>query len=151
MGMTITIGNAVLSYETEIECVSVTINVAYAEGAPVTSSGIEFKTNINVWSGGYRELEDLAEKAGIADYLDIGQNGAESPAFRDEGLLFNHPDVTKITQADVDFLSDKLAAMTFSKEGISSKADQAFNFLNFLYYWCDWAVKNCEHPAVMNG
>lgn len=81
-----------------------------------------------------------------------------------KGLLAHHPGCAALTAAHAATINDALArykqrhpnavARFVGETGDSadaSLADRTLARLEWLAFWVDWAVKNCERPAMQNS
>jgi len=153
MGYDIRIGNAVpVHHKDDFPRLSARWEVegATSAGAPVFE-GDEMTGNSNMRSPSYSAWSEFCEQTGLY------------PLFydEDEGLLAQHPGCVGITQNDADAVTQALVhyrstvtlppgfEKDWDHEG-PPNFDYHYARLIWLEYWMQWAVKNCETPAIQN-
>lgn len=122
------------------------------ENAP-TFPNDEMTGNSNNRHPGYSQWAEFCRKAGLYNLF-----------FNEDGLMNEHPGHAALTQKHADVI--QLALMRWEKifpnsvpgfggycptEGDDEVAyDGILARLLWLNFWVQWAVKNCENPAIYN-
>lgn len=145
MGYTITIGERVLrEYDEYDECAYGVDDLKLSE-APAFPGDPEQHANNR--STSYSAWDDFCQKVRLWD-LFYGEPRT--------GLFRNHPGVARITP-------DVNAAIQAALVSYRAKAarppgwhdDGSLDYdlarIEWLAWWCDWAVKNCKRPIIENG
>ena len=152
MGYTLTIGNAeVISEEGQYRFCVKAVRLPEAPAAPGDRPDL---LRSSKRTPKYGSWYDFTEETGL-DGLFYDE---------DEGLLAHHPGCAALTTEDVSAINDALTkhkaahpsavARFVGESGDSSDAstaDKTLARLEWLAFWVDWAVKNCERPAMQNS
>lgn len=155
MGYNITIGNAVPEFNKEWFpelSARFVVNTQENDDAPVFN-GDEMTGKSNCRSPSYSVWDDFAKSTGLHEFF-----------FGDEALdgkMSQHPGCVGIEQEDADFVTKKLNQYK-EKAILPAGFEDDWNYegppqydyhlarLIWLEYWMQWAVKNCDTPAIWN-
>lgn len=159
MSYDIYIGNAEVEYQESVNDfeldeyryeVRVSVKRIELDNAPIFEND-EMTGNGNSRHPGYVQWSTALEHAGILDLF-----------FNDDtGLMRKHPGCFPIVKSDVDAVKSALeqykklypdATPRFGTWENPGKAEDAvLARLEWLVFWMDWAVNNCERPAITNS
>lgn len=139
MGYTIIIGNAEIEqcdpdeYEGQLVA-RYDIPVVRHDEAP--ASGDPTDCENQRWPS-YRAWSDFAEDVGLYDTF-------FSP---DYGIMRAHPGCFQLKVAHLQRVEIAIA------EQVRNPSNDVYNMarLQWLRYWIDWALKNCDNPAIYNS
>lgn len=153
MGYTFTVGNAVpVHHKDDFPYLSARWEVEHAQlDAAPSFSGDEMTGKSNMRSPSYSVWSDFCRATGLYElfYDECGH------------LHARHPGCIGITQEDADFVTAALARYR-AKATLPPGFEQAWDYsgppnydynfarLIWLEFWMQWAVKNCETPAIQN-
>ena len=133
----------------------------------------EMTGNGNTRSPGYSAWTEFCRDTGLYGMF-YGTNGRRVPymepdpnCHRDIPILADHPGFAAINHEDVlavkQALERHVAKYGELEPGFRSWQEReedapenatecaARARLLWLHYWCDWAVKNCQHPVIANS
>ena len=153
MGIWIEIGNAELEYNQADSHVAVAVNNVTCDDAP------DFTDKSNVFEMSYASFDNFVKKAGIHSYM-TGRldtdNSFDESGRGDFGIVENHPGEVTIAQRDVDFWHRKVKAYrdmnpNLKAEYYKSWESAVLAHMMWFEFWVQWAVENCERPAIVNG
>lgn len=131
------------------------------EGAPAYP-GDTLSNNVNARHPSYTAWSGFCKEVGISE-LFYGQGWKPewrsyeecSEGFhRSTPLFAEHPGYQAIGPSDVEYIRQALEnrrATNPDPPGLGSGEDYEKVRLEWLYYWMDWAVKNCERPIIHNS
>jgi hypothetical protein len=128
--------------------------------------------NSNMRSPGYSVWSNFCRETGLYGMF-FGIDGRLNPymepdpeSHREVPIMADHPGYAVINQQDVDAIKAALDAHIQKHGNLTAgfrdwheaEEDAPANAndcatrarLIWLYYWCDWAVKNCEWPVIAN-
>jgi hypothetical protein len=153
MGYTFRVGNAVPSHnKDDFPYLSARWEVegATSDEAPVFE-GDEMTGNTNERSPSYTVWSDFCKATGLYEFF-----------YDERGHLHaSHPGCVGITKEDANFVTaalNRYRAKSTLPPGFEKEWDYAgpanFDYnlarLMWLEYWMQWAVNNCETPAIQN-
>jgi hypothetical protein len=170
MGYNITIGNAYLQYTRGDEHMSIMVEAATNENAPDHDP---FTGKGNSRSPSYTAWHDFCREAGIHE-LFYGQGWSReerrylecSEGFhRETPLLAEHPGAFPLFHEDLQYITAARIRRQQTNGGrppgfwdwddergeIDNGNDHVLARLVWLEFWIEWALGNCERPAIANS
>lgn len=167
MGYTLTIGNARLQVNKEDLRLDIEVDGFASDDAP-TFKNDEMTGNGSSRSPSYTGWGDFCRASGLEELFFGGGWDSTYGSYkqcsedfhRDEGLLAHHPGAALLCDADLEFV--KAAREKWQTEnpgttpgfdgwsGESEGLDYTLARLLWLEFWIDYALKNCEVPALGN-
>lgn len=165
MGYNFTIGNAVLEYTAGDEHMRITVESAVNDNAP---NHCPYTGKGNSRSPSYSGWSDFCKTAGIEElFYGKGWSREESRYLdcpegfhRETPLLAEHPGAFPLTADDLAYIIKARVRREQSNRGrppgfwgddnVDNGNDHALARLLWLEFWIDWALKNCERPAISN-
>lgn len=149
MGYSLTLGEATLLWNEE-ECrvgaLPVSLPKAPAFGEPTDNSNSRWPS--------YASWSDFSEQLGISDLF------AKNGEIRHHGkwmfsLMPCHPGVAPVTSTHVEYVQEKLSEYRSKYPDITAgfDGDPRSGVLargEWLLFWLEWAVKNCDKPVFVN-
>lgn len=143
MGYNIHIGNAVLTSDDQNEYY-VVIPVVELSNAPIfDGDGSPRQSNVRWPSyGGWADFVDSAHLRGL--FFD-----------EENGLMRDHPGVFKLTTDHLRQVKEAMANWQTTHPGavagFEDGQDRILARLRWLEFWLQWAIDNCEMPAIKNS
>ena len=114
----------------------------------------------------YTGWGNFCRNVGIASIMFNGRNGGSDIFELPDGsyvgcLMPEHPGVARITQKHLDYIKAKVNAYKalhpdhlpeFPPEGVEDpKCDGNLCRAQWLIFWMEWAILNCENPTFYNS
>lgn len=143
MGYNFTIGNAYISKCDE--SISIEARAIRESSAPSAGTRILSVSSVSV---GYGEWDSFCRNTRTTKlfYGDGYVNGRLEWAtdfHREEPYLYRHPGAALIIPADLDFIRQSMRGLNIS--------ESEYSYLQWLEFWMDYALTNCEHPVFVNS
>jgi len=169
MGYNISIGNAVLEYEREDLLMRIVVESAEHDDAP---NHCEFTKKGNYRSPGYSAWADFCREAGREIVLlfygnypggpNRGTYNEDEQFHRETAFLCHHPGCEPICVKDLELIRAARIRREATNGGkppgfwecskeVDNGTDATLARLLWLEFWFDWALRNCERPAIANS
>lgn len=167
MGYTLTIGNAKLKVDKEDLILDIDVEGFASDDAP-TFPNDQVTGNTSSRSPSYTAWHGFAEVAGITNLFygggwdrDLrGYRSCPEDYHREEGLLAHHPGAALLCDKDLEVVREARKKWEDDHPGAvpgfdgwsgeKTGLDYILARLLWLEFWIDWALKNCEVPALGN-
>ncbi|MEO9521674.1 MAG: hypothetical protein ABJC88_16855 [Parasphingorhabdus sp.] len=161
MGYNITIGNAEFQLYDDEFAPSLTVIAAPMAHDKAPNFDGDPSENTNIRCPSYSVWSRMCREAGIHSlfYGDspCGTYYINDPDHhRDKPILQDHPGFAVINQMDADYVGAALESFRLKHTGLEAGfniTDEQANLarIEWLWFWMDWAVKNCERPIITNA
>lgn len=145
MGYNIYIGNAEPYFEIEGDelIAGWTIKAVLNESAPAFP-GDEMSHHVNSRFPSYSAWAEMAREAGLTAFF----------YDKETGLFRKHPGCVKISRehlAQVIEAEERLKTKNKLPPGFGDGYDYELARVSWLRWWMEWALANCEVPAIYNS
>jgi len=107
----------------------------------------------------YIVWHDFCEEVGLLPEFyggkRAGSRGKEVPYFdapsqgETEGLLYRHPGAAPLTRDHLHSFVE--AKLRYEKRPEDEQDEYVLRRLNWLCWWTEWALRNCEYPTFANS
>lgn len=167
MGYNISIGNATLNYQKGDEHMSIRVESASHPDAP---DHCPYTGKGNMRSPSYTGWSEFCKEGGINE-LFYGQGWSREERrytecsddfHRETPLLAKHPGAFPLLPADLDYVREARINRERTNGGkppgfwdgdgsVDNGNDHVLARLLWLEFWIQWALDNCEYPAMANS
>lgn len=166
MGYNITVGNARINYDAAELYMRLDCEGAENDAAP---DHCPYTGKSNCRSPSYTGWSDFCKDAGIAEMF-YGQGWSRDERrnlecsegfYRESPIISGHPGIQPIGQGDLDYVraarirreqsNGGKPAGFWNDDGTDNGNDYCLARLLWLEFWIEWALKNCQYPAIHNS
>lgn len=152
MGYTLTIGEFEVDINKDDRYASCGAKIHSAEGAPLNSSDLYTS---ECWPS-YGAWKSFAEGEGLLDVffantLSHPVSWVDGDGQHHDGLILQHPGAAALTEAHLKRFKAARENYTPKPENFADGVDYVLRRLDWLVFWTEWALKNCEYPTFANS